>query len=357
MLLLTAAAAAAAAAMASSGGNNSAFQPGQIWLDSSGNAIRAHSAGLLPPVKAGEAFVWYGADNYTSGDGTNVWINAYRSVDLLNWDYMGHVYTHPGPIKCPDAGTPPAVGVACGEADRPKAIRHPTTGDVVLIVKSSPGVSFATAPTEAGPFKFSKTIYPNGNWAGDINVFVDPKVPTDAYLMYSLRPGGPDNAFRGSDAAVRGSNVGGGGAANGAATDDRYIMIAKLTPDWLDVEPEPVGHIAEQREAPAAWYTPGVGYFIWTSHVTGWSANPAAVYFAESMATQNWTSLGNPTDDSTSFQSQSTYILPVNGSYIYVADRFEPYVGQKTAPRYVWLPITNISATGLTVDWHDQWNL
>ena len=66
---------------------------------------------------------------------------------------------------------------------------------------------------------------------------------------------------------------------------------------------------------------------------------------------------GNPTDDSTSFQSQSTYILPVNGSYIYVADRFEPYVGQKTAPRYVWLPITNISATGLTVDWHDQWNL
>ena len=90
MLLLTAAA-AAAAAMASSGGNNSAFQPGQIWLDSSGNAIRAHSAGLLPPVKAGEAFVWYGADNYTSGDVracVRACVRAWFGVRCMNHSLM-----------------------------------------------------------------------------------------------------------------------------------------------------------------------------------------------------------------------------------------------------------------------------
>ena len=83
------------------------------------------------------------------------------------------------------------------------------------------------------------------------------------------------------------------------------------------------------------WYQPGIGYFIWTSHVTGWNPNPAAVYFAESITSPTWTSLGNPTHSSTSFRSQSTYILPVNGSVIYVADRFEPYVGKGTSPRYV----------------------
>ena len=127
----------------------SSIHPGAVWLDTSGLPIRAHSAGLLAvnttavtgggagadsigseqaPAQAsgsagvdsgtrgsagkdtgtstgtvtgagagtGTTFFWYGADNYSTGDGANVWINVYESTDLRNWDYHGHAYTHPG---------------------------------------------------------------------------------------------------------------------------------------------------------------------------------------------------------------------------------------------------------------------
>jgi hypothetical protein len=51
-------------------------------------------------------------------------------------------------------------------------------------------------------------------------------------------------------------------------------------------------------------------------------------------------------------------IQKINASFfVYIADRFEPYVDQKVSPRYVWLPITDISANSLTVRWHDSWSL
>ena len=202
-----------------------------------------------------------------------------------------------------------------------------------MVVKSSPAVSFATATSAAGPFTFRRAVFPNGHWAGDLTVFQDPERPAEAYLIYSVRPGGPDGT-------------------------KRTLVVAKLAPDWLDVEREPVLDLGVAREAPAAFHVPGAGYFIWTSHVTGWAPNAAAVYYAESMTSPSWVPLGNPTGNATSFRSQSTFVLgPVNGSYVYVADRFEPYVGRKVSPRYVWLPITNVSRTGLTVAWHDQWHL
>ena len=161
----------------------------------------------------------------------------------MNWRNRGHAYTHPGPFTC---GANVSDGAACGEADRPKVVRHPS-GMIVMVTKSSPAVSFATATTEAGPFQFRRSVYPNGRWAGDLTVLADPQQPANAYLIYSVRPGGPDGA-------------------------NRHIVIAKLTSDWLDVQPEQVSSIPDAREAPAAFYAgPTKGYFIWTSHVTGWN--------------------------------------------------------------------------------------
>jgi hypothetical protein len=87
--------------------------------------------------------------------------------------------------------------------------------------------------------------------------------------VYSVRPNGPDG-------------------------HQRDIIIAKLTNDWLDVEPAKVSEITDAREGPAVFFKDGVGYFIWTSHVTGWSPNPAAVYHSTSLSGP-WVSIGNPT--------------------------------------------------------------
>ena len=63
------------------------FAPGALWNDTSGQRIRAHSAGLL--VHNGSTY-WFGADGYNSGDGANQIINVYEAAgDLYNWDNKG----------------------------------------------------------------------------------------------------------------------------------------------------------------------------------------------------------------------------------------------------------------------------
>jgi len=71
-------------------------------------------------------------------------------------------------------------------------------------------------------------------------------------------------------------------------------------------------------------------------------------------------SLGNPTGDSISFNSQSTYILPYqhpNGKLllIYMADRWNfPNVDEAT---YVWLPMIMNSPLNFTISWYDKWTI
>jgi hypothetical protein len=132
-----------------------------------------------------------------------------------------------------------------------------------------------------GPFAWHSSIYPNGHWVGDLTVFADPaSAYTEAYLIYSVRPGGADG-------------------------HKRDIIVAKLDPSWLGVQPTQVSEITDPREAPAAFFADGIGYFIWTSHVTGWEPNAAAVYHSKSLAGP-WNAIGNPTENATSFRSQST---------------------------------------------------
>ena len=62
-------------------------------------------------------------------------------------------------------------------------------------------------------------------------------------------------------------------------------------------------------------------------------------------------------DSETTFHSQSTYILPVQGrenTFIFMADRWKPQ--NAIDGRYVWLPIE--FENGLPVlKWVDEWDL
>jgi len=77
---------------------------------------------------------------------------------------------------------------------------------------------------------------------------------------------------------------------------------------------------------------------------------------------QGWKALENPCrgteeENKTTFRSQSTYVLPVNGkkdAFIFMGDRWKPeslmYSG------YIWLPIQFENGVPF-LKWYDSWNL
>jgi len=59
----------------------------------------------------------------------------------------------------------------------------------------------------------------------------------------------------------------------------------------------------------------------------------------------------------TTFDSQSTYVLPVPGkeAFIYMGDRW--LKDNLADSRYVWLPFRMREDGSLTLQWRDEWNL
>lgn len=136
-----------------------------------------------------------------------------------------------------------------------------------------------------------------------------------------------------------------------------------------------------QREAPAPIEIDGKYYMV-TSALSGWKANPSLTQVADSIL-GTWTPTGNPmTGDgpvnngqwsqdatwATSFNSQSTCVLELpNGEYMYMGDRWKNGVYEPDdavdvkASTYVWLPITFETDTTygentLKVRWADSWS-
>lgn len=65
--------------------------------------------------------------------------------------------------------------------------------------------------------------------------------------------------------------------------------------------------------------------FLWGSHLTGWAPNDALLSVANgtSLPFATWSSVGNPSGDSTTWDSQSTFVLPYvhadgHTTYIYM---------------------------------------
>ena len=126
-------------------------------------------------------------------------------------------------------------------------------------------------------------------------------------------------------------------------------------------------------EAPSVFHDAGTStYYMWTSHCTYWFPNDAVLLSSPSlMSPKLWDRLGNPTGNDSSFSSQDTQLFPVSGptaasastaatssvSWIYIADRFEPYVTQNLTGRYVWLPVERLPTGGVKVRWQDSWTL
>ena len=97
-------------------------------------------------------------------------------------------------------------------------------------------------------------------------------------------------------------------------------------------------------------------YWMITSGCTGWAPNEARMFSAPSIWGP-WTQHPNPCRGplaNKTFNGQSTFVLPVNGQNIFMADIWRPQHPRDA--RYIWLPIEFEDGKPV-INWQDEWQL
>ena len=282
---------------------------GTSFTDSEGKVINAHGGGLL---KVGNYYYWIG-ENRKQG----VFVSCYRSKDLMNWEFRGDLLTRQSHPELDSANI-----------ERPKVIYNSKTKQFVMWMHYEYGRDYsyaraavATSSDIEKPFTFIRSFRPFGNMSRDCTLYKDKD--GSAYFFSSAR-------------------------------ENYDMMLYKLTDDYTDVKKQiatlwPGGH----REAPAL-VKRGKYYFLMTSGCTGWAPNQAMYAFSKSISGP-WSELKNIAN-ATTFDSQSTFILPVVGnkatSYLYVGDRWDGKQYFKSS--YIFLPLAFENDSTMTLSWRDK---
>jgi hypothetical protein len=288
---------------------------GTQFRDTAGNPLHAHGGGIL---KVGTYYYWFGENR--NADNTFRAVSVYRSTDLQNWEFRRDVLTRTSNAE-----------LNVSNIERPKVIYNSSTGRYVMWMHKENGTNYsearaavASSATVDGDYTYHGSFRPLGqHMSRDITLFNDNGT---AYMI-------------------------------SAANENYDLHIYRLTSDYLNVSTLvgnfwPGGH----REAPAM-FKRGSTYFLLTSAATGWNPNQAKYATASSVSGpwSGWTNVG----DGTTFGSQPTYVLPVQGtsttSYLYLGDRWAgAWDGPVNDSQYVWLPITFPSATSMSLSWSPQ---
>ena len=318
----------ASAGMASAGGALGTTLPqvnGVQWADTSGKPIQAHGGGM---IKVAEYYYWFGENR--NANGSFYAVSSYRSRDLRNWEFRSHALRSTSHAELDPANI-----------ERPKVVYNASTGKYVMWMHWENGVDYgearaavATASSVDGDYAYQGSFRPfvasdvmdhgkPGYMSRDCGLFVD-----DDQKAYFI-----------------------------SASNENYdLNLYLLTPDYLKVDKlAAVLFKGGHREAPALFKRNGT-YFLLTSGATGWDPNQAS-YATSSSLTSGWSALKNVGDANT-FYSQSTYVLPVEGSagtgYLYLGDRWAgAWGGRVNDSTYLWQPITFPSATSMSMSWNN----
>src|SRR5437762_3336363 len=286
--------------------------PAAGWSDNTGRLVQAHGAGV---IKVGSTWYMVGEDKTAGGKFTAV--VCYSSPDLVSWTFVGNPLTRQA---SGDLGPNRIV-------ERPKVIYNSTTHLYVMYTHiDAPGygdarVGVATSSSVCGAYTYRGSFRPLGQISRDIGLFKDDD--GTGYLLTEDR-------------------------ANG-------LRIDRLSADYLSVQSSVA--VLTDLEAPAMVKVNG-RYFVFGSHLTGWSTNDNEYATATSLsgpwsAFRTFAPVGSHT-----FNSQTSTIIPVTGSaatsYVYVGDRWISSNLYDSAP--IWLPL-QISGSTASLAWHDSWSL
>lgn len=356
--------------------DQSEFHPGEVWNDTNGVAINAHGGGVL--FHEG-TYYWFGEHKIEgeAGNKAMVGVHCYSSDDLCRWKNEGIALAVSDDLEND-------ISKGC-ILERPKVLFSPKTGKFVmwfhLELKStgykSAKSGVAVADKATGPYQYIESVRPcAGHWP--MNVAEEEKKPLTREEIEAITAlgltGGPhpqypkDKIFRRdfeSGQMARDMTLfrddDGTSYHLYSSEENGTLHIAELSGDLLKHTGRYVRVLpGEFNEAPAIFKRNGK-YWLFASGCTGWTPNPARLAVADSIWGP-WRQLENPcrgSDEqkSDTFQSQSTFLLKVEGkndAWIFMADRWNP----KNAidGRYVWLPI-EFDEEEPFVRWRDAWSL
>ncbi|KAH7560268.1 galactan 1,3-beta-galactosidase [Bipolaris maydis] len=276
--------------------------PGATWTATNiGQHIQAHGGGM---IKDGGKWYWVGEDKTNGSSFQN--INCYSSSNLVEWTYEGALLSR---TASGDTGPNRVI-------ERPKVIHNKKTGKYVLWMHIDSSdyqeakIGVAVGDTVCGKYTYLGSERPLGFESRDSGVFVDDD--EKGYLLTEDR-------------------------ANG-------LRINALSDDYLNVTTN-VYKWAEKYESPAVIKSNGV-YFMFASQLTGW--NPNDNYYSTSTSLSGpWSAWKKFADSgSNTYASQTTFVLPVGNSFMYMGDRWHSENLMRST--YVWLPL-QISGTTATM--------
>ncbi|KAF7534704.1 hypothetical protein G7054_g6015 [Neopestalotiopsis clavispora] len=282
--------------------------PGATWTATNTlKHVQAHGAGV---IQVGSTYYLIGEDKTNGSAFQN--INCYSSTNLVEWTYVGALLSQ---TSSGDLGPSRVV-------ERPKVIYNSSTKKYVLYMHidssdySEAKVGVATSDTVCGKYSYISSWRPLGYQSRDMGLFQDDD--GKAYLLTEDR-------------------------ANGlridALTSD-YLNVTSATYLWSD-----------SIEAPAILKKNGY-YFMFGSHLTGWSPNDNVYSYATSLSGP-WSSWATfATAGSNTYTSQTNYVLPLGSSAIYMGDRWVSSNLMRST--YVWLPLT-ISGTSISMANYVNW--
>lgn len=347
------------------------IRSGELWPDTKGQHINAHGGGILYYKGA---YYWYGEHKCDTTSSAMVGVTCYRSKDLIHWK------------KC---GVALAVSDEIGSdiergciLERPKVVYCQQTGKFVMwfhleikgkgYAEARAGVAVSDKAT--GPFKFLRSgrvnpgLYPADFTAADrarldtLNMsnfgtwWTDPWREAVKAGMFVKRDLATGQMARDMTLYI---DDDGKCYHIFSSEENLTLQVAELTDDYT-AHTGRYWRIAPsgQNEAPAIFKRNG-RYWLITSGCTGWAPNEARMFTAEKI-TGPWKQLPTPCvgpKAKTTFDGQSTYILPVQGkkdAFIFMADIWRPE--HPSDARYIWLPITFNGETPV-VEWRDEWSL